>query len=99
MIRSTKSDSKIPIVAIFSLPIIWGTTFAVVQRALSDVTPIAFVIIRFGLAAIFFLALSKSARKAAMLIVQAKTPHERRFRRDMIILGIAIGAGYIFQTV
>lgn len=85
--------------AIYSLPIIWGTTFAVVQKALVDVSPMAFVVIRFGLAAACFLIISKHARSAARLLVRARTPHERRFRRDMIILGIAISGGYIFQTV
>ncbi len=91
--------SIIPIAAVFSLPIIWGTTFATVQRALSDVTPMAFVVMRFGLAGLFFLAISKSARKGILLLFRASTLHERRFRRDMIVLGLAIGGGYILQTI
>lgn len=87
------------LLAVFSLPVIWGTTFAVVQRALVDVTPMAFVVIRFSLSALFFLAISRSARKSLRFLLRARTPHERKFRRDMIVMGIAIGAGYIFQTI
>ncbi|MDP4199314.1 MAG: DMT family transporter [Bacteroidota bacterium] len=97
--NSRKARRLLPMAAIFSLPIVWGTTFAIVQRALGDVTPMAFVVIRFGLAGAFFLVISKPARRGAKLLLIAQTPHERRFRRDMIILGLAIGAGYIFQTI
>src|SRR5512143_2402206 len=84
---------------IVMLPIIWGTTFAVVQQGLAFVTPMAFVVIRFAAASIAFLLVSKSARDGAMLLLRARTPEEKHLRTNMVILGIAIGAGYIFQTI
>jgi drug/metabolite transporter (DMT)-like permease len=86
-------------IVIVLLPIIWGTTFAVVQQGLAFVTPMAFVVIRFAAAAIAFLLVSKSARQGARLLFWPRTPQERRLRIDMVILGVAIGAGYIFQTI
>jgi drug/metabolite transporter (DMT)-like permease len=97
--RAHKEGRSTALAAVFSLPIIWGTTFAVVQRALGDVSPMAFVVIRFSIASLFFLAISSSARKSLHFIFRPRTPHERRFRKDMIVMGIAIGGGYIFQTI
>jgi drug/metabolite transporter (DMT)-like permease len=90
---------SLPHFVIFSLPIIWGTTFAIVQRALNDVSPMTFVVLRFGLVSIAFLFCSRSARIGARMLFMPRTLHERRFRRDMLILGITIGMGYILQTV
>ncbi|HWF44919.1 MAG TPA: DMT family transporter [Candidatus Kapabacteria bacterium] len=90
---------SVPHLVIFSIPIIWGTTFAIVQRALDDVSPMTFVVARFGLVSIVFLVCSRSARMGARMLFIPRTPHERRFRRDMLVLGVTIGMGYILQTV
>jgi len=89
----------IPQIAIFSIPIVWGTTFAVVQRALVDAGPMAFAVARFGLASIVFLIASKAARDGARVFFRPRTPDERRHRTDILILGAAIGAGYMLQTI
>src|SRR5256885_16318284 len=96
---ASSSRIGIPQIAIFSIPIVWGTTFAVVQRALVDVTPMAFAIARFALASIVFLLVSKSAREGAKLLFRARTNDERRLRIDILILGAAIGVGYMLQTI
>jgi drug/metabolite transporter (DMT)-like permease len=64
-----------------------------------DATPTAFVVARFWLASLVFLAFSGSARAGAKLLVTAKTKDERRFRKDILVLGAALGGGYILQTV
>ncbi len=87
------------LISIFSIPIVWGTTFAIVQRALVDASPTAFVVARFSIVSIAFLAFSGSARQGAKLLFTAKTSAEKAFRRSVLVLGVAIGAGYIFQTV
>ena len=69
------------------------------QRALADSSPTAFVVARFGLASLAFLAFSRSARKGAKLFFSAKSAEERQFRSDILVLGAALGGGYIFQTV
>jgi drug/metabolite transporter (DMT)-like permease len=78
---------------------VWGTTFAIVQRALADASPTAFVVARFSLVSIVFLAFSRDARLGAKLLFVAKTPAERAFRRNVLVLGVTIGVGYILQTV
>ncbi|HEY3874342.1 MAG TPA: DMT family transporter [Candidatus Kapabacteria bacterium] len=98
-IQSDENRRAIGLVSIFSIPIVWGTTFAIVQRALLDATPTAFVTVRFTLVALTFLALSKSARLGTKLLFRARTSEERAFRNSIIVLGLSIGAGYIFQTV
>ena len=69
------------------------------QKALVDATPTAFVTIRFSLVALSFLILSKPARLGTRILFRARTPEERLFRGSILILGISIAAGYIFQTV
>ena len=69
------------------------------QRALVDSSPTAFVVVRFSLVSVVFLIISGSARLGAKLLFVARTPEEKAFRKNVLILGLAIGAGYIFQTI
>ncbi len=87
------------LITIFSIPIIWGTTFAIVQRALVDASPTAIVVVRFSFVSVVFLLISRSARVGAKLLFVAKTVEERTFRKHILVLGLAIGAGCIFQTI
>jgi drug/metabolite transporter (DMT)-like permease len=64
-----------------------------------DSSPTAFVVVRFSLVSVVFLVISRSARLGAKLLFVAKTPDERAFRNNVLVLGVAIGAGYIFQTI
>jgi drug/metabolite transporter (DMT)-like permease len=97
--RSHKANRSTALSAVISLPIIWGTTFAVVQSALTDVTPTAFVLIRFSLCSLFFFAISRAARQTLMVLVRPRSREQRVFRRDMLVMGLAICGGYILQTV
>lgn len=69
------------------------------QKALVDSSPTAFVVVRFSLVSVVFLIISGSARLGAKLLFAAKTAEEKAFRNNVLILGLTIGAGYIFQTV
>jgi len=89
---------SVALLSLYSIPIIWGTTFAIVQRALLDITPMAFCVVRLALVSVAFLVLSGSARKGAKLIFRARTSAERLFRRDILVLGASFGIGYLLQT-
>ncbi len=93
-----KDHRTIALASIFSIPVVWGTTFAVVQAALADSTPTLFVVIRFSVAGLVFALISSSARKGIKYLFTARTREEKIFRRDIIILGLSIGGGYILQT-
>ena len=99
MKENKKDPRSIALTAVISLPIIWGTTFSVVQRSLLDISPVAFALIRFGFSSLVFIVFSDSARRAMRLLVLPKTPAERRFRRDMLVLGATLGLGYILQNI
>jgi drug/metabolite transporter (DMT)-like permease len=97
---SERTDrSRIAFWVVVVLPLIWGTTFAVVQRALTDATPMAFVVVRFATASLVILLFSRSARRALLVLLRPSNAAERTFRRHSVILAITIGAGYIFQTI
>jgi drug/metabolite transporter (DMT)-like permease len=95
---SDRSRRLAPFV-ILALPIVWGTTFATVQRALADATPMAFVVTRFAIASLAILLVSRDARKAIGILIRPQSSAERAFRRHSIMLGATIGAGYILQTI
>lgn len=97
-INHSSDHRAIGLLSLYSIPVIWGTTFAIVQRALVDATPMTFVVVRLALVSVAFLALSSAARKGALLLFRAKTSAERLFRRDILILGASFGLGYILQT-
>lgn len=64
----------------------WGATFVVVERALENASPLAFVSMRFLLAgAVLF------------LLIRPKLP-SRRALRASLILGVVLFAGFILQT-
>ncbi len=97
--KNHSSDKRpIALISIYSIPILWGTTFAIVQRVLTDATPMAFVVVRLALVSIAFLSVSRPARRGAVLLFRARTRAERLFRRDMLVLGASFGLGYILQT-
>jgi drug/metabolite transporter (DMT)-like permease len=83
--------------ALTALTCMWGTTFAIVQDSLPDVSPLLFAGLRFALALAIFLACFKSARKALGLFFNCNTPARKLLRRNAIILGVTLGIGYIFQ--
>jgi drug/metabolite transporter (DMT)-like permease len=79
-------------VATFGLLIvtaIWGSTFVIVKHAVERMPVMDFLAWRFGIAAIVMAA----ARPRAVLTLDASG------RRHGIVLGLALGGGYVAQTV
>lgn len=64
----------------------WGATFVVVQRALADASPLAFVALRF-----------LAAGALLFLLTGFKKP-TRRGLRASLILGVVLCAGFVLQT-
>jgi drug/metabolite transporter (DMT)-like permease len=81
--RSTWSDDLLLIAACF----LWGVSFVVVKDALAVATPLAFVTLRFGLAAV---VLAPFARLRA--------PFTRGELGAGALLGVLLGAGFIAHT-
>jgi drug/metabolite transporter (DMT)-like permease len=79
------------------LTAVWGTTFSIVQNAFQDITPILFAAIRFILSLSIFLSISKDSRRGIRVLFSASTPKEKYFRRQALIIGTSLGAGYILQ--
>jgi drug/metabolite transporter (DMT)-like permease len=65
---------------------IWGSTFVIVKGALADAPPFPFIAIRFVLAGML------------MLLVMARGRIEREAVLPSLLLGVALFAGYAFQT-
>ena len=67
---------------------LWGTSFVAVKRALADATPLAFLALRFGIAA---LLLAPATRFRPL-------PGAREWRGGLL-LGALVAAGFVTQTV
>lgn len=78
---------------------IWGTTFAITQGALGDVSPVLMGFSRFILSFLIFYAFSRTAREVVRSFIRPATQAERQLRINALILGLALAAGYIFQFV
>ena len=68
---------------------VWGFTFPLVQDVLKDVSPLAFMMLRFGFSAILF----------AIIV----WPQAFRISREVLwkglLLGVLLWTGYCFQTI
>jgi drug/metabolite transporter (DMT)-like permease len=95
MPSQTKRTRAIIILTI--LTTVWGTTFSIVKNALPDVSPILFAGIRFTLSLGIFLSISKDSRKGIRLLFSPRNPNEIKFRKQALIIGTTLGAGYILQ--
>jgi drug/metabolite transporter (DMT)-like permease len=78
---------------------IWGTTFAVTQGALGEVSPVLMGFSRFVLSFFIFYCFSGPARDAVRYVLHPSTKAERQLRVNGILLGLALSAGYIFQFI
>ena len=79
------------------LTTVWGTTFSIVKNALPDISPILFAAIRFTLSLGIFLFISKDSRRGIRLLFSPKNANEVQFRKQALIIGTTLGAGYILQ--
>ena len=80
--------------ALVFIALIWGTTFVLVKQALSDVSTLLFLTLRFTVAALALgLLLNKPLR------TDCKQPLLRnRSIRAGILAGVFLSSGYVFQT-
>ena len=81
------------------LTTIWGTTFALVQNALPDISPVLFGALRFGFAYLIFTILSRSSRDGTRVLLGPRTADEREMRKMALLLGFSLAAGYILQFI
>lgn len=76
-------------IALLFNTLIWGGTFALIKNALNDISPLLFLGIRFGLAALIFLPFVY--------------PHLKKTNKKTIIAGTILGlfyfAGFVTQTM
>ncbi len=82
--KTAKAD-----LALIFVTIIWGSTFAIVKKALAQVSPILFITLRFWIATALTVALMPGALRNMSL---------ETFRRGSILASLLLG-GFIFQTV
>ncbi|MCF7803886.1 MAG: DMT family transporter [Candidatus Marinimicrobia bacterium] len=85
------SATKKPLIADLSLVLIafiWGTTFTVVKSALEDIEPFAFLVLRFGLAALILLP-----------IIWYKSGFSRLPWKAGSLAGFFLFIGYMAQTI
>ncbi len=84
MSRSRKAE-----LILLSITLIWGGTFAVVKFALSDASPLTFLALRFGAAALIF----------PLIYRKDYFSMDRATFTDGIFLGLLLMIGFAFQTV
>ena len=82
--KTAKAD-----LALIFVTIIWGSTFAIVKKALAQVSPILFITLRLWIATALTVALMPGALRNMSL---------ETFRRGSILASLLLG-GFIFQTV
>ncbi|PYV41285.1 MAG: hypothetical protein DMG09_05015 [Acidobacteria bacterium] len=82
--KTAKAD-----LALIFVTIIWGSTFAIVKKALAQVSPILFITLRLWIATALTVALMPGALRNMSLDT---------FRRGSILASLLLG-GFIFQTV
>ncbi|MDQ6651034.1 MAG: DMT family transporter [Actinomycetota bacterium] len=83
-----RSPALLPTVALLVVAAVWGSTFVVVKAATGRLPVLDFLAWRFALAALAMLAL----RPRAVLQLG------RDGRRAGVLLGLALAAGFLFQT-
>lgn len=72
--------------ALASVTVVWGTTFAVVKGALQDVSPLLFITLRFTLAAVILGTIYRSALKRSQLA-------------PGLVCGALLFFAFVFQTL
>jgi drug/metabolite transporter (DMT)-like permease len=87
-LRRLRSSPALALFSLVGVTAVWGSTFVVVQDAVSRMPVMDFLAVRFTLASL------------VMLVLRPRTLG--RFSREMLgrgaLLGLALAGGYIFQT-
>jgi drug/metabolite transporter (DMT)-like permease len=77
----------VPTAALLAVSLLWGTTFVAIKSGLADASPLLFVGLRFGVAAL-----------AASVLVRGKKPDRAAILRG-IPLGVVAASAYATQTL
>lgn len=86
-------------IAIITVPIIWGTTFAITQTALDEISPVLFALLRFLITIGIFIAFFPDARRGAMIALRGRDQPAKHLRTDSLMLGGLLGVGYALQFI
>jgi len=85
---SLRANRVLAVLALLAVCAIWGATFVVVKDAIARMSVADFLAWRFALAAVAMVALRPNAVRQLGAVG----------RRDGVLLGLALGAGYLLQT-
>ena len=88
MLRNWKSSSTLALTSLVVVTAVWGSTFLIVQNAVSRMPVMDFLAVRFSLAALVMLALRPNSWRSLT----------RRGLWHGFLLGVVLGLGYITQT-
>jgi drug/metabolite transporter (DMT)-like permease len=89
-VRSSRvSTSGVATLLLVAVTAVWGSTFVVVKHAVEHMPVMDFLAWRFGIAAVAMAAVRPRAVRAL----------DRRGRGVAVVLGLALGGGYVAQTV
>jgi drug/metabolite transporter (DMT)-like permease len=86
-----------PEVAILTAAAIYGTTFTVVQDALEDTTPVAFILVRHVIAAAVLVPFAV-ARQRRWSRGEVRADGNRALTRAVVVFGLIGFLGYFFQN-
>src|SRR4051812_8999762 len=93
MIAALRPSTLRADLALAGAAFLFGTTFLVMQDAVKDVEPVPFIVARFAIGALVLLP---------VVVVRARAGMPARARttllRDGALAGVALAAGYVFQT-
>jgi drug/metabolite transporter (DMT)-like permease len=86
----------VPELALIAATCAYGATFKIVQNALDDVTPVGYMLLRFGIAAVVLLpfAIARGYRRANVPAASG-----RDFAVGVAFFGVVGFLGYVFQNV
>ena len=87
MERSTQAH-----IALFSVAVLWGTSFSIAKEALQWITPVLFVVVRFLLAGAIWLVLY------GHLLKKNKNNFRWIIAWKGSLLGLVLGTGFVLQT-
>lgn len=75
--------------ALAAVVLVWGTSFVIVKEALADASPLMFLLLRFGVAALVLLP----------LLGRRLNWREPAAARAGLVVGFLLFAGFVFQTI
>ncbi len=78
--------------------VVWGATFVLVKAALSEISPLLFLAIRFSLAAVILILIGVVKRDVGVARRPGGLPHRKQWDAG-VLCGVFLFCGYLFQTL